>query len=161
MQDPNTIILHLTVIRGLAVLLVVLFHNFGYAHYFLFWMARCGFVFCFIGILDNRNFIKYCRSKKILYEFLFKKSVKNFPSLLPGPYNFLINLTQSTFLQDNLHYYVENQVWLWTYLQNWLFITKEPESTNFLVHLWSLAVEEQFYLLWPCIILWIRKPKTL
>lgn len=42
-----------------------------------------------------------------------------------------------------------------------LYIFKDPDQTNALNHLWSLAVEEQFYLLWPLVIMIIRKPKYL
>lgn len=44
-----------------------------------------------------------------------------------------------------------NQIWLWTFLINWV----QPfgiEVQGF-PHFWSLAVEEQFYLLWPFVIL--------
>lgn len=43
-----------------------------------------------------------------------------------------------------------HQVWYWTYLSNW----SSPfgrDVTGF-GHFWSLAVEEQFYLLWPWIV---------
>jgi peptidoglycan/LPS O-acetylase OafA/YrhL len=56
---------------------------------------------------------------------------------------------------------VDNQFWLWTYLQNWLYIVKPTGETHILHHLWSLAVEEQFYILWPIAIYIIRKPKYL
>ena len=44
----------------------------------------------------------------------------------------------------------KHQVWLWLYLTNW-----HPHfaHTNSVVnHFWSLAVEEQFYLLWPLLV---------
>jgi peptidoglycan/LPS O-acetylase OafA/YrhL len=42
------------------------------------------------------------------------------------------------------------QVWLWTFLCNWT----EPYTGGVLGfgHFWSLAVEEQFYLLWPFVV---------
>jgi peptidoglycan/LPS O-acetylase OafA/YrhL len=46
------------------------------------------------------------------------------------------------------------QKWYWTYLTNFLVAT--TQSTNSLVdytrHLWSLAVEEQYYLIWPLVV---------
>lgn len=42
------------------------------------------------------------------------------------------------------------QVWYWTFLMNWTdpFVGTLPG----LSHFWSLAVEEQFYLLWPLVV---------
>ncbi|MGE0674607.1 MAG: acyltransferase family protein, partial [Methylibium sp.] len=44
----------------------------------------------------------------------------------------------------------EHQVWLWLYLTNW-----DPyfaHGRSVVNHFWSLAVEEQFYLLWPFLV---------
>ena len=43
-----------------------------------------------------------------------------------------------------------DQLWYWTYLSNWLPLLEHPSGP--LNHLWSLAVEEQFYLVWPLLV---------
>lgn len=48
----------------------------------------------------------------------------------------------------------ETQIWYWTYSVNILISLHSWSAISFaLSHLWSLAVEEQFYLLWPFVVL--------
>jgi peptidoglycan/LPS O-acetylase OafA/YrhL len=42
------------------------------------------------------------------------------------------------------------QPWLWAFMSNWTAYT--DQHTELFAHFWSLAVEEQFYLLWPLLI---------
>jgi peptidoglycan/LPS O-acetylase OafA/YrhL len=46
---------------------------------------------------------------------------------------------------------VMNQTWLWTYLQNYLQ-SSGPHALPGFGHFWSLAVEEQFYWIWPLVV---------
>ncbi len=53
------------------------------------------------------------------------------------------------------------QLWFWTYSVNLLIAFHSWSAASFpTVHLWSLAVEEQFYLLWPFAVL-LMTPRTL
>ncbi|HVS64544.1 MAG TPA: acyltransferase [Thermoanaerobaculia bacterium] len=46
----------------------------------------------------------------------------------------------------------EGQEWYWTYLLNFDIASRGWPEHNALAHFWSLAVEEQFYLLWPLVV---------
>jgi peptidoglycan/LPS O-acetylase OafA/YrhL len=46
----------------------------------------------------------------------------------------------------------QHQIWFWTYLVNW---TQPYVQGLRFGHLWSLAIEEQFYLLWPWPVLFL------
>ncbi len=52
-----------------------------------------------------------------------------------------------------------NQWWYWTYLSNW----GNPlgHEVPGLSHFWSLAVEEQFYLLWPLVIFFLSRSRLI
>jgi len=45
----------------------------------------------------------------------------------------------------------QTALWFYSYLQNWLFASGSGPALYF-VHLWSLAIEEQFYLVWPLVV---------
>jgi len=42
-------------------------------------------------------------------------------------------------------------LWFYSYLQNWLFASGSGTGL-YLGHFWSLAIEEQFYLVWPLVV---------
>ena len=45
------------------------------------------------------------------------------------------------------------QPWYWTYTSNFLALVKGVQIPQGLNHFWTLAVEEQFYFIWPAIVL--------
>ena len=47
--------------------------------------------------------------------------------------------------------------WAAVYLYNWFSMTRWHQSSYYLDHLWTLAVEEQFYLLWPALVLLLSR----
>lgn len=149
-------------LRGVAILLVVIYHNFGFINKFFFfgWLGVDLF-FVLSGFLITDILLRTVGSPHYLRNFYMRRVLRIFPLYYLSLVFFLLILPLIPDLKSQFSYYSDNQVWLWTYLQNWLFIFKPSGSTEILHHFWSLAVEEQFYLLWPLVILYIRNPKYL
>lgn len=147
-------------IRGLAILLVVVYHNFGFINYFFFGWLGVDLFFVLSGFLITDILLRTRETKNFLGHFYMRRMLRIFPLYYLSLIIFLLILPRlGTSLE--LDYYTSHQGWLWTYLQNWLYIFNNPGQTTTLNHLWSLAVEEQFYLLWPLAMLLIRKPAYL
>jgi peptidoglycan/LPS O-acetylase OafA/YrhL len=144
-------------LRGLAILLVVVYHNFGFIDVFFFGWLGVDLFFVLSGFLITDILLKTVGSADYLRNFYARRVLRIFPLYYLCLILFLVVLPNLDVAFD-IKYYTDNQLWIWTYLQNWLYIFKDPAQTNTLNHLWSLAVEEQFYLLWPLVILLIRKP---
>ncbi|HEY0943747.1 MAG TPA: acyltransferase [Opitutaceae bacterium] len=162
-------------LRGIAVLLVMFCHFLEHQQRFsaLSWRvlygasdsAWCGVDLFFVlsgflitGILyDSKEGAHYFRS------FYMRRVLRIFPLY----YGFLLVATVLvpwvTALVSGRATPIAHQGWLWFYgtnilmglRQEWLF----DQGPVWMGHLWSLAVEEQFYLVWPLIVfIFPRRP---
>lgn len=52
---------------------------------------------------------------------------------------------------------IADQSWYWTYLINVKIAFDGWPRTNLIAHFWSLAVEEQFYFVWPLVVFLMRR----
>lgn len=148
-------------LRGTAILLVVFLHNFRFTNYFFFGWLGVDLFFVLSGFLITGILLKSLGQPNYLRNFYMRRILRIFPIYyltLIICFGILPNIIPDYI---NINYYTHNQIWLWTYLQNWLFVFKDPFGTQMLLHTWSLAVEEQFYIVWPIAILLIRRPKIL
>jgi peptidoglycan/LPS O-acetylase OafA/YrhL len=148
-------------LRGLAILLVVVYHNFGFIDYFFFGWLGVDLFFVLSGFLITNILLRSAGTKNYLRNFYMRRVLRIFPLYYLSLLIFLVILPSFSRFSGDFSYYTNNQWWLWTYLQNWLYIFKPSDAADILHHLWSLAVEEQFYLIWPLVILLVRKPKYL
>ncbi|HEU0207830.1 MAG TPA: acyltransferase [Candidatus Udaeobacter sp.] len=157
-------------LRGVAILLVMVYHfTMAYIHAFsgvLYQVSNVGWCgvdlffvlsgFLITGILcdakDDRCYFQKFYMRRVLrifplyYGFLFVLF-----AILPLMHHF------SPFVRQHMG----EQVWLWSYLTNFDYCLASHDLVIqlHLAHFWSLAVEEQFYLIWPAII-FFTKPKA-
>lgn len=148
-------------LRGVAILLVVLLHVFDFLNYFFFGWLGVDLFFVLSGFLITDILLKTVNKPNYLRNFYMRRVLRIFPLYYLTLIVCLLILPGIKSLNLEVSYYTNNQFWLWTYLQNWLYVFKDPYGDKLLLHTWSLAVEEQFYLVWPFVILLLRKPKRL
>jgi len=93
------------------------------------------------GLLDTRG------ASNRLSAFFGRRMLRIFPiyyvTLLVA--FVLLPLVSPAHAPDGRH-----QLWLWTYLANW--VEPSGRAVEAFPHFWSLAVEEQFYLVWPFVV---------
>ena len=147
-------------LRGLAILLVVFLHNFGFMNYFFFGWLGVDLFFVLSGFLITDILLNTLRSPKFLRNFYVRRVLRIFPLYYVTIFLCLFVLPKIIPAAEST-YYQQNVFWLLAFLQNWLYIFKPPGNNTMLVHFWSLAVEEQFYIVWPTIILLVKNLRKL
>jgi peptidoglycan/LPS O-acetylase OafA/YrhL len=149
-------------LRGIAILLVLFYHNFSYVPMFEFGWLGVDLFFVLSGFLITDILLQTKGTKNYLKNFYVRRILRIFPIYYLCLFLFIIVMPRLTKVDFDMTYYSDNQSWLWIYLQNWLYIAKQtPQGASHLQHFWSLAVEEQFYMVWPLVVLLCRKMKTM
>ncbi|MFL2946284.1 MAG: acyltransferase family protein [Parvibaculales bacterium] len=147
-------------LRAFAVLSVVVFHAFpgrltgGFIGVDIFFVIS-GFLISHIILSDIQN-----KSFK-LTEFYIRRVQRIFPSLLVV---MIVSIFFGSFLllSDEFSQLGKHIASGASFIVNFVLVTEtgyfdNAAETKPMLHLWSLAVEEQFYLIWPLMLLLVAK----
>jgi peptidoglycan/LPS O-acetylase OafA/YrhL len=145
-------------LRGVAILLILFHHCFGV--YFEFFWIGVDLFFVLSGFLITRILLETRHEEKYFTNFYMRRTLRIFPlyytvlilTFLVLPMFHIFDFDQAVYLQTH-------QPWFWLYMENWLFYREGwPSGVDVTIsHFWSLAVEEQYYLVWPLLIFLFRE----
>jgi peptidoglycan/LPS O-acetylase OafA/YrhL len=127
---------------GLPARLLEVGFDFGWAGVQLFFVLS-GFLITGI-LLKTQDRPDYYRS------FFGRRVLRIFPLYYAALFFFMVVLPALVTLPQVFYHDRANQIWFWLYLSN--FTQPFGICGDSLPHLWSLAVEEQFYLIWPFLV---------
>jgi Predicted acyltransferases len=148
-------------VRGIAILIVLLFHfagpgkGIGFLEKGLFEVIRTGWLgvdlfFVLSGFLITRILHESRNSPFYFRNFYMRRTLRIFPLYYGLLILFFVLLPLVRPLSSpEMIQTKANQIWLYTYTSNFGYPFKQFGP---LAHFWSLAVEEQFYLIWPLVI---------
>lgn len=160
-------IVELDGLRGVAIGMVFLFHFAGWMSVqysppvlktlfqaLSYGWAGVGLFFVLSGFLITSILLETKGQRNYFRNFYMRRALR----ILPAYYGCLtaafiifrlVPATRSAFPDM---YRLE--AWYWIYLQNWLVAAFQSPAPDlgFLAHFWSLAIEEQFYLIWPFLV---------
>ncbi len=158
-------------LRGIAIIMVMFFHlasfqpasridklfhrltQYGWTGVDLFFILS-GFLITGI-LLDAKGAPRYFRN------FYIRRVLR----ILPLYYGFVLALIlvypfAGEHFRTERDVLLQNQAWIWTQSVNWLvtftgdFTSRTPLGTG---GFWSLAIEEQYYLMWPALVLLLSR----
>ncbi len=171
----RTRIIELDGLRGVAIAMVFLFHFTGWIslqfspqilkYFFLafsFGWAGVDLFFVLSGFLITSILLETKGRPNYFLNFYARRALR----ILPAYYGCLIVTFLILYLapaaRQAFHDIYRLQAWYWMYMQNWLVAAFQNPAPDlgFLGHFWSLAVEEQFYLVWPLLV-YLLKPRQL
>ncbi len=145
----------LDTLRFFSVILVIISHWLPNSEFVkaIPFMGNIGVSFFFVisGYLITGNLMRL-KEKKLSDAFGFfywNRSLRIFP---------IYYLSLIALLFVDFEFWEDNAIYLFTYLTNFRILAVNNWIGVF-SHLWSLAVEEQFYLIWPLVILLVPREK--
>jgi peptidoglycan/LPS O-acetylase OafA/YrhL len=155
-------------LRGIAILAVIVYHyafelqhghGLGGAVYELLHQGRHGVDLFFVlsGFLITGILLDSRQSPRYFSTFYARRTLRIFPLYYGVLYVVLVLLPILVPPLPLAQAVIHQQGWLWAYGTNILMSWRDQVFFNAehfnLAHFWSLAVEEQFYLVWPLLVL--------
>lgn len=146
-------------VRGIAVLSVVGYHLFGFPRHG--GLYGVGFFFVLSGFLITTLLLEECESSGTISirKFYMRRALR----LLPVAYVGTVVITAVSILSggDQGHY-LRSAISVLLYIGNYfsLVFRGYGDLAPGLGHFWTLAVEEQFYLVWPVVLLAIYQQSS-
>ena len=160
-------------LRGVAVLLVMLYH-FGLIYEsplrtgsgFFQQAAQIGWIgvdlfFVLSGFLITGILIATRDQAQYFRNFLMRRFLRIWPLYYLNLVIFFLVLPFVMSVPDKMQSMIDQQSWFWLYGANWLFAREHGFNQTSGGYFWSLAVEEQFYLLWPFVVFWLSERNLL
>jgi len=129
--------------------------NFGWSGVDLFFVLS--------GFLITSRLLPFLDDRKILLKFYRNRFLR----IVPLYFGFLILFFTGWFLLSSKEtlssftFYRDHWWQFFLFIQNWVFANNIDEVKTHLQHLWSVAVEEQIYLLFPLLLIFIRNKTKL
>ncbi len=160
--SPIQYIPELDGLRGIAILMVIAFHlfqsvpsvinSFPDSIRILSRIGQSGVDLFFVlsGFLITGILLKSKQTSNYFLNFYMRRTLRIFPLY----YSTLIMLLIVS-LWWNSSDHNASDLWMWTYTSNFPVTFRWGNVTY--PHFWSLAVEEQFYLLWPLVVYYLSR----
>lgn len=151
-------------IRGLAVLFVLLYHSGAAVLGGFLLQSGVDLFFVLSGFLITTILVRTRDRSDYFRLFYLRRAVRIFPLyyLVLGAMVAGAALAIAAGVHANLGYpeaqnLLDNQGWGWLYQVNNLIAFEGPNAFPAMSHLWSLSVEEQFYLAWPLVVFFVPR----
>jgi len=157
-MTPIPFIPELDGVRGIAVSLVLLFH----LQTPFFGIGWCGVDLFFVlsGYLITTILLATKDSPHFFKNFYARRVLRIFPLYFSALFVvFFVALPVAERLQLAHKVPFSEQLWYWLYLSNWR--NASGHILYYLSHFWTLAVEEQFYLVWPFVVFFLSRRSLL
>jgi peptidoglycan/LPS O-acetylase OafA/YrhL len=141
--------------RGLAILLVMALHFVGFTPGW----TGVDLFFVLSGFLVTWKLVQGLHKPNYYLNFYWRRIVRIFPLyfVLLSVVFLIFPLLIPSLVTPSYRQLLDTQIWYWTFCQN-IYNARNgwPENIS-IIHVWSLAVEMQFYLAWPFVIRYFYK----